>query len=244
MLETISSATQRDPGRDQHRAIAEQRRRRSRTTDRSAATPAPRRPAPERRSGSRPICAAVRSTSILALKRARRSAQNTASTSAHDPAEPRHVAAATRDRGSAPATTPKAIASDSESSSAPNRLSPRSSRAMRAVEPVEHAGDHDHRDRRFPFAADREADAGQAEAQRQRGDRIGRDRAQRQAARHAARRGRRDRAGARLRRSSSHRADHCAMPSIGTSRRRGRARSRRRRCAGRAATCGAMPSGR
>ena len=52
-----------------------------------------------------------------------------------------------------------------------------------AVEAVEHAGDDDRSQRLLPLAGDREADAGQAEAQRQRGDRVGHERAERNTAR-------------------------------------------------------------
>ena len=52
---------------------------------------------------------------------------------------------------------------------------------------------------RFPFAGDREAHAGEAEAQRQRGHRIGHDRAQRDA---------------RAARSAPRAVPHWATPSI------------------------------
>ena len=166
------------------RASANDRLARSKPADTSAASPARAAPARERRSGSRPTCAAGRVSSICALKRARRSAQNTASIRLAIQPTRGSAGSDQRYRISAGAT-PNEIASDSESSSAPNRLSPCSMPRDPAVEAVEHARDHDHRHRALPLAADREAHAGQAGAQRERGDRVGRDRAQRQPARAA-----------------------------------------------------------
>src|SRR4029079_13613970 len=51
------------------------------------------------------------------------------------------------------------------------------------IEAVEHAGKDDRSERPLPFAADREADAGQAHAQRKGGDRVGDHRTERYAAR-------------------------------------------------------------
>src|SRR5207302_9073446 len=52
-----------------------------------------------------------------------------------------------------------------------------------AVETVEHAGKDDRSNRPLPLAANGEADSGEAEAQRQRGDHIGDHRAERYSAR-------------------------------------------------------------
>ena len=100
-----------------------------------------------------------------------------------DPAEPRRRCSDHRNRISAGAV-PNAILSARLSSSAPNLLLAREQPRDAAVEPVEHAGDDDRSQQRLVShsLADREAHAGQAEAQRQRGDRVGRERAERNAA--------------------------------------------------------------
>ena len=111
--------------------------------------------------------------SIRALNRARRSAQQTASASAA--IQPNFGACLQRpqEQDQRRRGAERDIVATANSSSAPNLLCARSSRAMRPSIPSRTPARTIAAERLLPLAADREADAGQPHAQRQRGDRIG-----------------------------------------------------------------------
>ena len=120
--------------------------------------------------------------SSRALKRASRSAQQTASASAAIQPNRGAVCSDHRNRISAGAVPNAILSLIAIQLRAELALRPQQPRDA-PVEAVEHAGEDDRAKRLLPLAANREADAGQAHAQRQRGDRVGDHRAERDSAR-------------------------------------------------------------